>query len=411
MNKVKQGVLLRVNWARRRWPTKQPSLLVAGVLVVATVGTGLLLVSRAGTPTVSLEAETGTLNGETGVFNDSTASGGAGVRFGPNGPGGGRTVYVTTSAQLTAAVADAQPGDTINLADGNYTGSLRVGNYTGSFTLVRSGTASAPITLTGSRSAVIDGDGTGGHYGLYIVGANYWNVTGITVTNASKGIVLDGSNHVTFDNIRAYNIGSEALHFRAFSSDNVVKNSLIEQTGVKQAQYGEGVYIGSANSNWSTYSGGQPDASNRNRVLNNVIRNTGAESIDIKEGTVEGVVDGNQFDGVGMQGENSADSWIDVKGNNYTITNNNGVVSSTVNTVFNNGFELHQAVVGWGINNVFYGNTLNLANSTGGSTTTSGFGFYQQKGLTGNILSCDNTVLNAPKGFGVYNVLPQACND
>ena len=54
-----------------------------------------------------------------------------------------------------------------------------------------------------------------------------------------------------------------------------------------------------------------------------------AESIDIKEGSCCGLIRENHFDGTGMKGENSGDSWIDVKGDNYTIENNEGEHSLT----------------------------------------------------------------------------------
>lgn len=307
---------------------------------------------------------------------------------------------MSSSAELTAAIANALPGDTIRLADGTYTGKLAVGKYSGAFSIVKSGTAVSPINLVGSRNAVISGGGTSGNYGLYIVKANYWNITGITVTSAAKAIVLDGSNYVRLDGIRAYNIGSEAIHFRAFSSNNTITGSIVEQTGLVQPQYGEGVYIGSAKSNWGTHSGGNPDTSNYNQVTNNTIRNTGAENIDIKEGSSFGVITGNHFDAIGMSGQNFADSWIDVKGNNYTISNNTGVVSGSA--VFVDGFQIHQALSGWGNNNVFHNNRLNLNNAYGA-------GFLMQKGVTGNVLSCDNTVTNAQAGFAVFNGTVSAC--
>lgn len=374
------------------------------LLLVAGLGSAKLLQSHAASAVLPVEPEQGSIQTPATATSDSNASSGRAVTFGAPSGVGGRQVNVSTSAQLSAALADAEPGDVISVADGSYTGKMTVGSYTGSFDITKSGTATAPITLRGSRNVVIDGDGEGGHYGMYIYNASYWNISGISVTSAAKGIVLDGGNHITLDSIHVYDIGSEAVHFRSFSSDNVLKNSVIEQTGVRQAQYGEGVYIGSANSNWGTYTGGQPDGSNRNQILNNSIGNTGAENIDIKEGTQDGVISGNHFDGFDMKGENSADSWLDVKGNHYTITDNIALVSSATGTVFNNGIELHQAVVGWGINNILHRNHMDLTNATGA-------GFYQQKNLTGNILSCDNEVINAPKGFGIYNVSPQACND
>ncbi|HKX24481.1 MAG TPA: hypothetical protein VJM46_04535, partial [Candidatus Saccharimonadales bacterium] len=112
-----------------------------------------------------------------------------------------RTVNVSTSQQLKDAILAAQPGDNIVLADGTYASTTTAGNYSGSFAATVDGTAANPITISGSRNAVIDGNGTGGRYGLYLYGADYWNIDGITVANASKGIVFDGSNHGFINNV------------------------------------------------------------------------------------------------------------------------------------------------------------------------------------------------------------------
>jgi len=149
---------------------------------------------------------------------------------------------------------------------------------------------------------------------------NIW--IGFTVSNSKKGVVLDGANHNLLENIDVNHIEDEAVHFRKDSSDNTLKSSTISHTGLKQPGYGEGLYFGSAVSNWVD---GKPDKSNRNKAINNHFGpNIAAEAIDIKEGTEGGLIDGNTFDGTGMSGENSADSWIDVKGDDYTISNNKG---------------------------------------------------------------------------------------
>lgn len=378
--------------------------------VVAGLGVVLLSQTSAVSFVISSEAESGLLAGPATRQNVSGASGGSSVRFAASPtvptpppsppPAGGRVVPVDTSAELTSAIANAKPGDTIQLANGSYTGKLAVGNYSGAFSVTKSGTAATPITLTGSRSAVIDAGGTSSRYGLYIADASHWNIVGITITNATKGVVMDRSNHISLDNVWVYNVGEEAVHFRSFSSDNILKNSLIEQTGIKKPQYGEGVYIGSAKSNWGTHSGGNPDTSDRNQVLTNTIRNTGAENIDIKEGSSYGTITGNSFDGIGIKGENYADSWIDVKGNNYTISNNTGVVSGPA--VFLDGFQVHRALSGWGNDNVFRDNNLNLNNAAG-------YGFLLQSGVTGNVLSCSNTVSNAGGGFAAIGSKATAC--
>ena len=303
----------------------------------------------------------------------------------PTGPVGPvRTVNVTTSAQLTAALVDAKPNDLIKLADGTYAGKFTAGNYSAQFGSTRSGTAAAPITLVGSRAAVIDGANPKSKYGLYFVGASWWQIRGITVTGVSKGIILDGSSHNVLQDLSVWNVGDEAIHLRAFSSDNVVRDSVIRMTGVRNAAYGEGLYVGSANSNWATYSGGQPDTSDRNQLLNNTISATGAESIDIKEGTSNGVIAGNTFDGTGMTGS-FADSFIDMKGNAWTVDNNKGT------NALLDGFQVHNALPNWGWDNVFTRNVLDVRST--------GYGFAMQSKNTANHVSCNNTVLNAAAGF------------
>jgi hypothetical protein len=178
----------------------------------------------------------------------------------------GPEVRVTDAAELKAALAVATPGITITMADGMYLGKdVRDGNADepGRFFATTPGDAAAPITLRGTRAAVIDGGGPGGGYGLHLTGAHHWKLMGFTVAGASKGIVLDGSNHVDINGVRVANTGDEGVHFRSHSSDNILQNSEVDHTGVRSPNYGEGVYIGSAKSNWQKHSGGEPDRSDR----------------------------------------------------------------------------------------------------------------------------------------------------
>lgn len=106
----------------------------------------------------------------------------------------GRTVNVSTFAQLSSAVANAVPGDTILLAGGTYTGKLSIS---------RSGTAAAPITIkpAGTGAVVLtasvkmpscnatgpDGDRTI----TFIKGASHWTISGLTVRN---GVLISSKN-------------------------------------------------------------------------------------------------------------------------------------------------------------------------------------------------------------------------
>ena len=295
-----------------------------------------------------------------------------------------RELAVGTSAELEQRLAEAQPGDRIRLADGV---------YTGNFVVDRSGTAEAPIALCGDREAIIDGGGwEHSGYALHIR-ADHVTVGGITVRNAQKGVMLDGAGGVVLDGIEVHTIGHEAVHFRTHSSGNVIQDSDIHDTGLDNEKFGEGIYIGSAVSNWERYTGGEPDRSDSNQVLNNRIWNTSSESVDIKEGTEGGLIEGNVFDGAGMTG---ADSWVDMKGNGYIIRGNVGMNSPK------DGFQTHVIDdMGWGRENVFEGNVV-VVNGDG-------YGFYiHEPERTANVVRCDNVVEAA--GSGVSN-LPEPCSE
>ena len=73
------------------------------------------------------------------------------------------TVEVSSAEQLTAALADAKPGDSIQLADGT---------YTGEFVATASGTPTDPIFLCGGSGAVLDGGSITGGYAFHLEGAS-----------------------------------------------------------------------------------------------------------------------------------------------------------------------------------------------------------------------------------------------
>lgn len=282
-----------------------------------------------------------------------------------------RTINVATATELYAAIDGAQPGDLINMADGTYLMDPTQADC------VTNGTASNPIGLFGSRNAIITtGDYTSGKYGLHASG-DYWRFLGFRITNAKKGFVLDGANFAYLDSIEVDHVGHEAVHFRSASADGTIINSLVHETGLDTPSFGEGIYVGSANSNWGTQYNGVyygenggtgPDRSDRCQVINNYVWNTKAEGIDIKEGTVNGVLRGNLFEACGWTGANSADSAVDVKGNLWTIAQNTisplmpdgSVPGDSVNpsSSFLDAIQTHVVYSGWGESNIFDGNIL-----------------------------------------------------
>lgn len=303
-----------------------------------------------------------------------------------------RTVKVSNASELVKALRNARPGDEIEMADGTYAGKFKI-------EAGADGTAKNPIMLKGNANVILDAGDISTGYVLSLK-ASYWHLKDFALTNGLKGLVTDSASHCVIDGLQVYHIGEEGIHLRTFSSNNVVKKCMVNNTGLKTPDYGEGIYIGSARSNWKRYTADKPDKSDNNVIENNLIGpNVTAECIDVKEGTTGGVIRGNIFDAAGISGEHFADSWIDLKGNNYVIENNIG--KNPDGEFFKDGYQVHAAAEGWGNNNVFSNNTSEV--------NADGYGFnIQLKGSNGackgNIIYSDNIVKGAAKGVSNIEV-------
>lgn len=298
-----------------------------------------------------------------------------------------RIINVSNATELQAALNASQAGDEIIMADGAYNGRFVIPPS-------HNGTSSNPVILRGTRNAVLNGGSTNTGYVLYLQ-SDYWIIKGFTVTNGLKGLMADGAHHCTIDGLKVYSIGEEAVHLRKYSSNNLIQHCEISVTGLKTPDYGEGIYIGSANSNWATYTNGNPDLCDSNTVYANAIGpNVTAECIDIKEGTTGGIIRNNHFDATGITGANSGDSWIDVKGNGTLIENNTG--TNPGGSIFKDGYQVHCAYAGWGNDNIFKNNNCTV--------NASGYGFNIQLSgsngtTTGNKVYTSNTVTGAASGI------------
>lgn len=288
---------------------------------------------------------------------------------------GGQVVDVSTARDLQAALDAARPGQVIRLADGR---------HEGNFVAAARASADAPIRLCGGRGAVLDGGDVDGDYTLHLSGATHWQVSGLTVTGGQKGVMVDAGSGIRLEGLLVTSMGDEAIHLRTNSSDNAVVGNTIRDTGLRKPKFGEGIYVGSAESNWCQLTDCRPDRSDRNLVEGNDIAGTTAEAVDIKEGTSDGVLRGNTFDGSAMV---EADSWVDVKGNGWRIEGNTGTSTSA------DGFQVHEAVDGWGRDTVFTGNAANgvpeLAINVAGPQTI--------RGTT--TVGCDNEAGDATDGL------------
>ena len=281
---------------------------------------------------------------------------------------------MSSATELSATLASARPGQVITLAPGH---------YVGNFVAEHSGRPSAPITLCGPRSAVLTGPTTRHGYVFYLKSASWWQLDGFTVSGGQKGIVADHALHDRLYGLEVTGTGDEAIHLREFSSHDTVSHCVVRRAGLLVQFFGEGVYVGSAQKNWCRYTHCKPDASDDDQIIDNDIADTTAENIDIKEGTTGGLIAGNHFDGIGML-VSAATSWVNVKGNDWTIKDNTGVNS------VGDGFAVHQVYPGWGIGNKFVGNRAHVNGP--------GYGIYVQSHHLGTVVACDNVATGAKSG-------------
>ncbi len=282
------------------------------------------------------------------------------------------TQVVSTSAELTTALASAGPGTVIHLAPGT---------YSRGFMLSASGTPDAPIWVCGPRSAVLEGVSTSSGTALRIENAAHVNVAGFTVTNALQGVMTKFSSHVSVSDLHVKDTGYEAIHLYAFTSDSYVLGNLIERPGAVDVAYGEGVYIGTSQRRWGEVTGGVPDASDRNVVAWNTIVDAGAEPIEAKEGTSDGLIRENSL--LGNRSGSRSIAWVLVTGNDWSVIANNGSRS------IQHGYA--GMVWGdWGKRNDFRENT--------GTVSASGFGVWIQQSASQSTAACDNWVSGAASG-------------
>lgn len=224
------------------------------------------------------------------------------------------TKTVSTTAALTDALATAKAGDVVRLAPAVYKGRF---SLTGAI-----GSAEAPIWICGEPGSVMRGWGTSGGSTLTVRDSSFVTVTGFEVTNSLKGVTVEGSDHVTVSNLNVHTSGEEGIHLLAHTTDSIIAGNRISDTGSITPEYGEGVYVGSWDGNWCTYSDCQPDASNNNVVTDNDISDTTAEAIDVKEGAIGGRITFNRIDGALTTSRGVSDKSISIRSNNWFVGDN-----------------------------------------------------------------------------------------
>ena len=226
----------------------------------------------------------------------------------------GAVLYCNTVEEIYTAMTSVEAGDSIVIAPGTYEADgLAISGTGAHFASYADGTADAPIVMRSQdpeNPATLVGENVGSLTCVRIFGA-YWTVQDLHVRNAQKGIVFDNAPHGNVINCTVHDVGYEAIHWRDGSDFGLIDGCHVYNTGLRDAGFGEAIYIGTDKGSWGKYDRDVTYVTIRNCVIGPGVA---AEAFDIKEGTEEIIVEYNTIDARGLSDINYADSFIDLKG-------------------------------------------------------------------------------------------------
>jgi len=280
----------------------------------------------------------------------------------------GKVININPQESIQKAVDRAQPGDTINLLPGVYFQDV---------VTKRSGTPENPITISGTKDAVVKG---GGKARIFEINHDFISLSGFTIDGQygeldNKNGYRDkliyalgkeerkGVTGLKIMSMSIKNAGGECIRLRYFAQRNEIAYNTIIRCGVSDFSFsgggknGEGVYIGTAPEQLKD--GKNPtkdrDESNNNLIHHNTINTLGNECVDIKEGSWGNIVEYNNCTGQ----KDKESGGMDSRGNRNIFR---------FNEVYGNsgaGVRLGGDENSDGINNDVYENTIRN-NASGG---------------------------------------------
>jgi len=155
-------------------------------------------------------------------------------------PAGAATTRVTSISSLRSAIAAAQPGDTVILADGSYSNSTLI-------SVARAGTASARITIA---AETIGGATISGTAGFRLdSGASYVTIRGFRFTHSGGGMRVGSGTNNCLITRNYFKIPGTGSYLRVAGTDNEVSyNSFVDKT-----EAGSFIVLDEDNMTWRPY--------------------------------------------------------------------------------------------------------------------------------------------------------------
>jgi hypothetical protein len=333
--------------------------------------------------------------------SDSTsnlqAAGGAGIRA------GGHSSYtplnssyyvddfqvhnVAYVSNLKSAMTAAVAGDILYFT----------GTHTGNMKTAAHGTATAPIIVRGINATVQTASQSTG-YGVEVL-HNYWRFDDFNINFAKKGFYCFNADRGVVTRVDITNMGQEGFKFRRYSNHWEVVECSVDGAGQTANDYGEGFYVGDAQSNWEGSS--TPDTSGNITFRDCYTVNTSNDGYDLKEGAhhvkyINCVADFSGTEPVG--GHARGDSGFYLRGDDIQL------VGCTVNDLGNGSTAFN--VANLSANGTDYGNRIDFKAVTAINITNNGAMFEIQNSNSSNIvIYTDYTATNVANfkiGSGSY---------
>ena len=278
-------------------------------------------------------------------------------------------------ATIQRALDEADPGDTITLAPGV---------YRQSFETRRNGEQSRPITITGSKEAIVKGDTASRLCGVSCVARiihDYTILDGFTIdgrhaaTSYIRNLIqvrgvggfgnsdpIDGNDGSEIRNMDIRNAWYTCTMFRWYVRDVQVVDNTIENCGQDpDSIVGEGIYLGTDAQTLNRYPGMGFDNGGNAYIARNVINvNGGSECIETKPRFQDSIIEYND-----CQGVSEGHVGIRLKGGNnivrhntiHDLNGNQDVGISYGGTTYTN-FDTGSGTVQVGLNNQLSDNTI-----------------------------------------------------
>lgn len=179
---------------------------------------------------------------------------------------------------INYGVSRLTSGDTLYVRAGTYKEDVYISGP--------AGTAVAPTiirTYLGETATIVGAGISSGR--VKITNTSHITLDGFIITNFNQGLFVENSQHVTVQNVTVHHVGQEGIHVISNSSFITIQNNTIHDT--RQWQYnGEGIYVGQGSTS-------PLDNSNNVTIRNNTVYNVNDEAIEIKPGTHDCIVEGN----------------------------------------------------------------------------------------------------------------------